>query len=493
MTRRVFLTASAAAPLLAGPEPKLAADPHRPQYHFLPAANWMNDPNGPIYRNGKCHLFYQYNPNGAFWGTMHWGHAVSEDLVRWKHLPVAMAPTPGGPDKDGVFSGCAVVRNGVPTLVYTGVNPEVQCIATSDEQMIRWTKYPGNPVIAAPPEGVQVTGFRDPCVWVEGDTWYMAVGSGFAGTGGAALLYRSPDLIHWTYLHPLHVGQMDEAAKGKRPVATGEMWECPEFIPLGGKHVLIVSTEDTTRYFSGRYADYKFHAEREGETDFGVFYAPKSMLDARGRRILWGWIRERRSEKAQREAGWSGVMSLPRVLSLRSDGRLGIAPAPELEALRGDHKRVSGIVLQPGTSSMHAGGDAIEILAQFEPGESEEVGLQIASARDGQEHTLISYNVPGRRLYVDKQRSSLNADTDHGVEWGSFSLSTGEPLELRVFLDGSVIEVYANGRACISDRIYPTREDSIGVGAFARGRGAALLRSMDVWQMQPISSDRLTT
>ena len=87
--------------------------------------------------------------------------------------------------------------------------------------------------------------------------------------------YRSPDLIHWTYLHLLHVGQMDEAAKGKGPVATGEMWECPEFISLGGKHVLIVSTEDTTRYFSGRYTDYKFHAEREGETDFGALRAQK--------------------------------------------------------------------------------------------------------------------------------------------------------------------------------------------------------------------------
>ena len=152
------------------------------------------------------------------------------------------------------------------------------------------------------------------------------------------------------------------------------------------------------------------------------------MLDARGRRILWGWIRERRSEKAQREAGWSGVMSLPRVLSLRSDGRLGIAPAPELETLRGDHKRVSDRP-QPGRlRCIRPAGDAIEILAQFEPGESEEVGLQIASARDGQEHTLVWYNVPGRRLYVDKQRSSLNPDTDHGVEWGSPSLSAGEPL-----------------------------------------------------------------
>src|ERR1035437_1573465 len=111
----------------------LAGDPHRPQYHLLPAANWMNDPNAPIYWQGQYHMFYQFNPNGAFWGDMHWGHAVSADLVHWKHQPVAMAPTPGGADKDGVFSGCIVADRGVPTAIYTGVNPEVQCIATSDD------------------------------------------------------------------------------------------------------------------------------------------------------------------------------------------------------------------------------------------------------------------------------------------------------------------------------------------------------------------------
>ena len=143
MRRREFLALGGAVPLLAAdvPASKMAADPHRPQYHFLPAANWMNDPNGPIYWQGQYHMFYQYNPNGAYWGDMHWGHAVSPDLVHWKHLPVALAPTAGGPDKDGVFSGCAIVDGGVPTVLYTGVNPEVQCLATSDDRLINWEKY----------------------------------------------------------------------------------------------------------------------------------------------------------------------------------------------------------------------------------------------------------------------------------------------------------------------------------------------------------------
>src|SRR5438270_8146407 len=149
MRRRHFLSLSAAAAF--GQERNNPAFDHqRPKYHFLPAAHWMNDPNGPIFWKGKYHMFYQYNPHGAFWGTMHWGHAVSTDMIHWKHLPVALAPTPGGPDKDGVFSGCTVDNDGVPTIIYTGTKPEVQCIATGNDELTTWKKYKGNPVIAGP-------------------------------------------------------------------------------------------------------------------------------------------------------------------------------------------------------------------------------------------------------------------------------------------------------------------------------------------------------
>ena len=182
---------------------RLAVDPHRPQYHFLPKANWVNDPNGPIFWKGYHHLFYQYSstiyPQGPKW----WGHARSKDMVYWEHLPMALAPTPGGPDKDGCWSGSAFINNGVPTLVYTGVFPQVQCLATSDDDMTTWKKFSGNPVVGAPPAGLAVTGFRDPSIWREGDSWLMTVGSGFQGQGGAVLLYGSKDLAHWDYLHPL--------------------------------------------------------------------------------------------------------------------------------------------------------------------------------------------------------------------------------------------------------------------------------------------------
>ena len=313
---------------------KLAADPERPRYHFLAPANWMNDPNGPIYWKGDYHMFYQYNPNGAYWGDMHWGHATSRDMIHWKHLPVALAPTPGGPDKDGCFSGSAIDHAGVPTLFYTGVWPEVQCVATS-EDMMQWTKYSRNPVVAGPPAGLDVVGFRDPALWKEGDEWLLAIGSGFKGVGGVVLLYESKNLTDWTYLHPLATGALDPSVKSNDPVATGEMWECPDFFPLGERFAMLVSSRGHVRYFTGRYDERKFHSELEGVADFGAYYAAKSMVDAKGRRILWGWIQERRTVDAQKAAGWSGAISLPRILSARGDGALGIEPVPEIEMLRG--------------------------------------------------------------------------------------------------------------------------------------------------------------
>src|SRR6266567_3829630 len=162
MHRRSFLAGAAATvgatwssrnrtslALAHSPTKNLADDPQRPQFHLLPPANWMNDPNGPIFWKGKYHMFYQYNPNGAFWGTMHWGHAISSDMVHWRHLPVALAPTPGGPDADGCFSGTALINDSEVTVLYTGVVAapedratirdgahslqESQCLATSKD------------------------------------------------------------------------------------------------------------------------------------------------------------------------------------------------------------------------------------------------------------------------------------------------------------------------------------------------------------------------
>ena len=252
VTRREFLVAASAtlaATRLFGESSarSLASDRHRPRYHLMPPSAWLNDPNGPLYWKGQYHLFYQYSPVISNFGTKYWGHAVSSDLVRWSNLGIALAPTPGGADKNGCWSGSAVVANGVPTLVYTGATwssqsefaerakglvPERQMVAVAadpnDVNLTKWSKIPENPVLAAPPAGIKVAGWRDPSLWKEGDTWYMVIGSGEIGKGGMALLYRSKDLRNWTYLHPLAIAKPDPSAQDPmRPWAA--MWECPEF------------------------------------------------------------------------------------------------------------------------------------------------------------------------------------------------------------------------------------------------------------------------
>jgi beta-fructofuranosidase len=197
------------------PQPSIADDPHRPAFHFLPAKNWMNDPNGLIQWRGQYHLFYQHNPYGPNHANMHWGHAVSDDLVGWTELPVALAPQPGGPDAGGCWSGCAVDNHGVPTFVYTGVHPQTVCLATpspatSGDDTLTWQQHPANPVIAGPPAafaGPSQGDFRDPYVWRAGDQWHMVIGSKVAGEGGVVLRYRSDDLVTWEYLGVLLRGE----------------------------------------------------------------------------------------------------------------------------------------------------------------------------------------------------------------------------------------------------------------------------------------------
>lgn len=476
MRRREFL-ALAAAPLAAAS--KLAADPQRPKYHLLPPANWMNDPNGPIFWQGKYHMFYQYNPNGAFWGDMHWGHAVSEDMVHWKHLPVALAPTSGGPDKDGVYSGCAVPDGDGVTIIYTGVNPETQCIATSTGDLIEWKKFPGNPVIAGPPAPMNVTGFRDPCVWKEGDTWLMAVGSGFPGEGGATLLYESKNLRDWTYLHPLATGRKKKDAYSKDPVANGEMWECPDFFPLGNKHVLAISTENEVRYLMGSYADRRLHPDTMGSLGFGNYYAARTMANTGNRRIVWGWITEARSADAQRAAGWSGVMSLPRELSLYGS-QIQMHPAPELEKLRGKHVGAD------------AAGECLELRAEVDAGSAAFAGLKLRAAPDGSEQTLVYYDRDSRLISVDRTQSTTDASAERTVQSAPFLLGRTESLRLHIFLDGSVIEIYANDRFYMATRVYPKGPRSTGIGLYSNA-GTAKLASLEAWEMQPISPDRLTS
>jgi beta-fructofuranosidase len=461
----------------------------------MPRANWMNDPNGPIYWKGTYHMFYQYNPNGAFWGDMHWGHAEGMDMVHWRHMPIALSPTPHGPDKDGCFSGCAVDNQGVPSIIYTGVSPEVQCLATSNDALVEWKKYDGNPIIGRPPNGPEVTGFRDPCVWKEGDAWYLALGSGYRGQGGVVFLYRSLDLIHWDYMHELCRARKDETSSNNDPVASGEMWECPDFFPLGERHVLLISTKGSVFYSAGPYEHDRLVREKQGNVDWGgEYYAARTMLDARGRRVLWGWIREGRSEVAHRAAGWAGVMSLPRVLSLNPDNTLGMVPHPNVETLRGEKVTFENEEIKPNNRALLKGvhGTALEIAAEIDPGSATQCGLRLFCSGDFRENTLVAYDRHANVLRVDREHSSLNPEAHHTAQECPLDLAGGSPFKVRIFVDASVLEIFLDGRACLTSRVYPTLKDSQGLSLFA-AKGKARLRRMEVWQLKPISPDRMTT
>lgn len=467
----------------------LADDPHRPQYHYLPPAKWMNDPNGLIYWDNKYHLFYQHNPDEVVIKNMHWGHATSEDLIHWVDLPIALAPTHGGPDEGGCWSGCAVNNNGVPTLLYTGVLGEwgeiqqTQCLATSSDGLLTWEKNGDNPLISdIPPETKQTRDFRDPYVWRESNLWYMVLGTRIENVGGMILLYTSTDLVNWEYLNPLLIGDKNQ---------NGHMWECPNFFPLDDKWVLIISAHLGSRpgrvlYFVGDFKDNHFVPEVEGVLDYGYLYAPLSMEDKEGRRLMWGWLREGRSDPAQIEAGWSGVQSIPFELTLRGDHHLAMHPINELQDLRTEHYHMENVQVSEHIE-LDILGSSLEIIAEFETGEVGEFGINIAMSGDGNERTSIIYNVQSEQLYVNREHSSSNESVDSWANMAPHLLAPNENLKLHILLDGSVIEIIANNRTRITSRIYPTGKDSQRVALVSR-QSDGRLHSLDIWTMLSIWS-----
>jgi beta-fructofuranosidase len=511
-SRRKFLATLAAAPLAKfyftkdGPSPdpetaedlraRLAADQLRPQCHLLPAKNWMNDPNGPIYWKGQYHMFFQYNPNAAVWGDMHWAHAVSPDMIHWRHMPVALAPTPGWDDADGCFTGSAVDDNGMATILYTGVKSaaaeratlrdgannfrEVQCLATStDPQLLSWAKWK-TPVIQ-PPDDPLLTGFRDPFLWRDRDVWYLGVGSGLRKQGGQVLLYRSKDLRQWEYLHPLASGKWT-GRESTDPVGSGEMWECPDFFPLGSKHVLLYSTAGKVVWEAGELdpKELVFHVQRSGVLDHGAYYAQKTQVDAQGRRILWGWIPEKRPKAEHDAAGWAGCMALPRALSLSAKNDLEMRLAPVTQKLRGQP-------FQP-----------------VAPNTPQDVRTKILQAIEFE-------NLAGELVWkTNGGPFSMGVADDAGLWWslklerkgtGSALQVNGKEIEIaeedlretefHLVLDASVAEFFCNAQHAVTSRIY--RKPSGKLHLQVDEPSQARLASLQAWPLRPISKDRLTT
>ena len=476
---------------------KLAADPLRPQFHLLPTRNWMNDPNGPIFWNGLYHMFFQYNPNAAVWGDMHWNHAVSEDMIHWRHLPVALAPTRGWADSEGCFTGSAVNDNGVATILYTGVQTvaperatlrdghsnfrETQCLATSSDPQLRaWNKWK-EPVIE-PPNDPKLAGFRDPFLWQDETSklWYLGVASGQFKVGGHVLLYRSKDLRNWEYLHPLATGHWTEK-ENTNPVDSGEMWECPDFFPLGKKHVLLYSTAGQVIWEVGELdpKELVFHPQKRGVLDHGAYYAQKTQLDAKGNRILWGWIPEKRPDSELIAAGWAGCMALPRVLTLGQNDDLLMQIAPQSESLRD-----RAILRSPGPGTPILP-DPADIKIEGLCSE-----LEWTTRSQGCVFTLEDRSGPWLSIDIGARNSSTAVISVGGKSVEAVRGPLGM-IYFHIYVDGSVSELICNRKHAFTTRVYRKPNGSLRLRS--SGDPELPFSSLQAWQLKPISPDRLTT
>jgi beta-fructofuranosidase len=478
----------------------LAGDRHRPFYHFLAPSNWMNDPNGACFWNGKYHLFYQYNPNGAFWGTIHWGHAASSDLVHWQDFPVALTPSKNGPDKEGCWSGCVVNDNGIATAFYTGAEPQTVCVATSDDSELRTWQQHESPVIDGPPPNLDLTGspsitghssadFRDPYVWREGDRWLLVIGAGMREKGGTALLYESEDLRHWRYRGPILTDAIG---------AHCNMWECPVLLRFGDRFILFVCPHPEAKYIywiSGTWEEGAVAqaTQLRGKLDLGPYaYAAQCLRDpARDRYLLWTWIKEGRTAEAQRAAGWSGLLSLPKECSIDPSGKLVVKPAAELALLRKEGRCIEGLRLTPASEDPLSGcaGDCLEIELELAFDGPTICELIVRASPDQAERTTIAYDSAERTLTVDGSRSSLDSSVDHETISGPLDPDHQGVIRLRLFLDRSVLEVIAAERVCITQRLYPTRKDGLGSG-FTVKKGSTIIHRLAVWQLASIWPDK---
>ena len=298
----------------------------------------------------------------------------------------------------------------------------------------------------------------------------MTLSAHIVGVGGAVLLYRSDNLTDWDYLHPLFVG--DRARNGRN-------FECANVFPLGDKWVMIISAmladaPSYTLYFVGRWEDDRFVTEAEGVYDAGVSYASLMHLDESGRPLIYSWLREARSVDLQKRAGWTGVQAIPRVLSLDSANRLITTPVPEVERLRGRHQRFAAGEL--GEAAVALGGLALDIDAEFDVSAAPSCGIELAA---GEDKLTVVYERSARTLQVQRRYRQDNADIDSAPEGIVHALDAGEPLQLRALLDGSVLELIANGRTRITSRFYPASADAPSLRAI----GPAALKRLDIWEM----------
>ena len=448
--------------------PRAQADPAHPLFHVASLAQWMNDPNGPIFYKGYYHLFYQLHPFSDQDGPKYWGHVRSRDLVQWEHLPIALAPA-GDQGEEAIWSGCCTLNGlGQPTIFYTSIargrsafDHAEQWAATSDDDLIHWQKSPANPVLSeALHGGRKVYDWRDPFVFHEGKQTFLVAGGHLATNGQAAVnIYeaQNPALTRWTYRGVLF--QVPDA-----PTA-----ECPNFFKLGNQWVLLVSPYGKVQYYIGDFNPdaCRFSPRSRGLLDYGPnFYAPNTLLLADGRRLVWGWVNGFSSGR-----GWNGCLSLPRELRLSRAGTLQQIPAPPLKKLRGKALVWHGLQFGAAQKDLPLPKtDALEIEADVNLGNAEAVEMKLQ--RNANDPNPVRVHFDGAQLTV----------MDVKVPWRA-SEATPAP-KLHIFVDRSVLEVFVNDTVCVTKTI-PTFQPG-GALIVRSDAGVATFKSIRAWPMRSI-------
>jgi beta-fructofuranosidase len=488
---------------------KQAGDPYRPIYHYVNPEGRLNDPNGLCFWQGRWHLFYQaYPPEDP---RQHWGHAVSDDLIHWRDLPLAIYPNP----ERCCFSGATLVEEDRVIAMYHGTEVGNMVATSDDPLLLNWKKVTGKAVIPiASPDGSPLP-YRvfDPCIWKKDGAYHsLSAGTLPHGPGGKRLranfLWKSSDLANWEYMHPFV--EKDYYSR------VGDDGACPYFWPIGDQYILAhFSHTRGGKYLLGDYDTErdKFVVTDGGDFNFGAYgpsgvHAPSAYPDGAGSVIIL--FNMNPGIPAPKGAlTWNQIMTLPRRLTLASDDPLTslyIEPAGDIESLRREHVRVGPRTLPANTEVVfdEIRGNAMELEAVIVPNRANVIELDVLRSPHKEEYTrILFFKGRGNRhrewgrlddrakkidsvITIDASMASTLPDIrTRPPESGSLYMEPKEPLRLRVFVDKSVVEVFVNGKQCVAMRVYPGREDSLGVSLRSQGASAEL-RSLDAWRMANI-------
>jgi fructan beta-fructosidase len=455
-------------------------EPNRPQIHFSPPAKWMNDPNGMVFYEGEYHLFYQYYPNGTVWGPMHWGHAISQDLIHWQDLPIALYPDSLG----YIFSGSAVIdwkntsglgKNGVPPMiaVYTYHDSvgekagkddfQTQGLAYSLDKGRTWTKYSKNPILPNP----HLRDFRDPkVIWSETyQKWIMIL-----AVADHVNIYSSNNLLTWQFLSEF----------GKNHGSHEGIWECPDLFPMRvkgsntEKWVMLVSVNNGspnggsgTQYFVGDFDGKSFHTNQNGVKwiDYGKDnYAGITWSDIPpkdGRRLFLGWLNNWQYAQEVPTEGWRSAMTLPRSLELEkiaNDFWLKSRVVAEFNQLVISDKTLINKVLKGNLAVETNQNLPLEIILNFDTKtHAKRCGLMLSN--DKGEKVLIGYNFEKQYFYIDNQQNGWESPKKEFAKLITAPHQhKGDTLEMRLILDRTSVELFAaDDLIVMTNQFFPTK------------------------------------